>query len=1354
VGIYTGELLIYSNDPDESPLSVPVTMEVLPPTPDIEVDPDSLVSELKPNSVGVELLNISNVGSADLMWLIYEDLYQIVPVEITGLQNPEGYSISSDAGFTTPVQETQRKALKGINTPVNDGSFENGPPPASAWIETSSTSCEWIGDWSGIWGVAAFDGIYDFWGGGYCDYGPSSNTVSQVIEVPAMANTLSFWYVAYRGDVDDPDLDVAIVAVNGTPVWSLDLVLANNTFPDWVNVTIDLSAYAGQMVNLELAGLSAGSLTGNIRFDYLEWLDPEFCDDPLDISWITNIFPQSDTTGPGGSTPVGVTFDSGGMTDGVYDGNLCVESNDPDEALVVVPVELTVVSLPPDIEVDPPSVFSEQPPGTVEVEPLDISNIGDADLIWDIFEEELPSTPQAGKGEWLYRSEEGVIMPFNGESEALAYPSAYRWQPDIPSAPLNILVYADDYFHVAPNTFPDQALQILGLAYTAHYDDDFAGFETSLTGGTWDLVLFGNDSWAPPASVWTALDSYVNSGGMLIINTWYIYNDPANSLWSTLGFTWVGDDNDPPDPVFWWVPGHPFFNNPESVPEFTSLTDDRYGIYGEYVEPLPGFEALAGYTTPGPDPNQAAMIHGNGNRTVFKGFLDGQNDANLDADGLMDGVELWINMIAGIGVSECISGDIPWVSVDPMNGITPPGGTDTVDVIFDSTGLGAGVYIGNLCVNSNDPDESPVVVPLTLTVETEPPDIEIDPPSLFSEQPPGTVEVEPLDISNVGGKNLDWEVIEEMPSVSISQSSDDFSRGSAPPSLGLPPGSTPPESSPSSEPFEGLLAPGSDAYATETLYGIFTQFDLDIPEVLNTVSPYPSIIWAGDFLGADFTTTYAIRDDNMLVTLDTATGGETVIGAVPAPPNFPSEIYTGMAYDPTTGTMYASSCDTTVSHLYIVDLITPTTTMVGEITNSPCTIAISVDDTGQMYGNEIVNDVLISIDKATGTGTIIGLLGFDANFGQGMDFDSASGQLFLAAFNNSTYQAELRIADTTTGATALVGVLGQTSHGIAQLGWLANASGGGCIPGDIPWVSVSPTTGTTPPGGTDTLDVAFDSTGLTPGTYEGNLCVLSNDPDESLTVVPLTLETTFTTSTVGLYDYLGGNFYLRNEHAGGVADEAFRFGPKNAGWIPITGDWDNDGVDTVGLYVPISGNFYLRNEHAGGAADEAFRFGPKNAGWVPIAGDWDGDGVDTVGLYNPVGGNFYLRNSHAGGVADEVFGFGPKNAGWVPIVGDWDGDGVDTVGLYNPVGGHFYLRNAHTGGVADESFRFGAKNAGWVPIAGDWDANGIDTVGLYNPVGGNFYLKNSHTGGVADEAFRFGPKNVGWIPIAGDWDGS
>ncbi len=60
-------------------------------------------------------------------------------------------------------------------------------------------------------------------------------------------------------------------------------------------------------------------------------------------------------------------------------------------------------------------------------------------------------------------------------------------------------------------------------------------------------------------------------------------------------------------------------------------------------------------------------------------------------------------------------------------------------------------------------------------------------------------------------------------------------------------------------------------------------------------------------------------------------------------------------------------------------------------------------------------------------------------------------------------------------------------------------------PDDIPWASVSPANGTTTPGNSTAVNVTFNSTGLSPNTYNGTLCVESNDPVTPLVQVPLEL---------------------------------------------------------------------------------------------------------------------------------------------------------------------------------------------------------------------------------------------------------
>lgn len=104
-----------------------------------------------------------------------------------------------------------------------------------------------------------------------------------------------------------------------------------------------------------------------------------------------------------------------------------------------------------------------------------------------------------------------------------------------------------------------------------------------------------------------------------------------------------------------------------------------------------------------------------------------------------------------------------------------------------------------------------------------------------------------------------------------------------------------------------------------------------------------------------------------------------------------------------------------------MNVSTGTATVVGQITNAKVIIDIAINTSGVMYGVDIFNDNLVRINRATGSGTVIGAIGFDADYAQGMDFDEGSGVLYLAAYNNTTSRGELRIANRTTGNSTLVG---------------------------------------------------------------------------------------------------------------------------------------------------------------------------------------------------------------------------------------------------------------------------------------------------------------------------------------------
>lgn len=232
-------------------------------------------------------------------------------------------------------------------------------------------------------------------------------------------------------------------------------------------------------------------------------------------------------------------------------------------------------------------------------------------------------------------------------------------------------------------------------------------------------------------------------------------------------------------------------------------------------------------------------------------------------------------------------------------------------------------------------------------------------------------------------------------------------------------------------------------------------------------------------------------------------------------------------------------------------------------------------------------------------------------------------------------------------------------------------------------------------------------------------------------------------TTLGVYDPAGGTFYERNCHTSGPASKTVQYG--NANWLPLSGDWNRDGVFTPGAYDPNTGLFYLRNSNDSGAADITFQYG--NIGWLPLSGDWNGNGYWSVGLYDPNTSTFYLKDYNGGGAADYTAQFG--NNGWKPIVGDWDRNGSTTIGVYSPNTAIYYLNDQHDGSPAEKAMLYG--NIGWTPLAGDWDGNGWWSIGAYNPNSATFYLRNMNDGGPADITTQYG--NSGWTPVVGDWDG-
>jgi len=165
---------------------------------------------------------------------------------------------------------------------------------------------------------------------------------------------------------------------------------------------------------------------------------------------------------------------------------------------------------------------------------------------------------------------------------------------------------------------------------------------------------------------------------------------------------------------------------------------------------------------------------------------------------------------------------------------------------------------------------------------------------------------------------------------------------------------------------------------------------------------------------------YAIDDGTKaFITIDNKTGDMTIIGSTGITSSY---ITTGLTYDPSSETMYASAGVTIgvdlYTHFYSVDMDTGVATHLSQV-SSPCAIiAIGCDNDGNIYGPDIYDENLYLIDPVTATLTLIGNTGLSLNYAQGAAYDKNEDILYLAAYTGA---GGLYTCDTTTGHAALIG---------------------------------------------------------------------------------------------------------------------------------------------------------------------------------------------------------------------------------------------------------------------------------------------------------------------------------------------
>jgi len=277
--------------------------------------------------------------------------------------------------------------------------------------------------------------------------------------------------------------------------------------------------------------------------------------------------------------------------------------------------------------------------------------------------------------------------------------------------------------------------------------------------------------------------------------------------------------------------------------------------------------------------------------------------------------------------------------------------------------------------------------------------------------------------------------------------------------------------------------------------------DLASPSDVEEIGdPQYRVLVGGDFVDNDFSKEYAVDQYNMLQTVDTQTGERTQIARL-SDPNL-AFAWPSLKWDPSTGTLYGVYYDEDLgTHLYTIDRESGYARLVGDFPAGVQMLAIAFDADGRLFGIDVAGAALVAIDKTDATTSPIGLLGFNSQYLQSMDFDDATGTLYLAGFDADANVGVLYTVDTTTGLATPIGPLPQ-GHQFAAFA-IATPTPGCAGAADVPWLSFDPPSGSLAPGASAEVTVTFDARALDAGTHRADACVRYDGRAADRLVVPV-----------------------------------------------------------------------------------------------------------------------------------------------------------------------------------------------------------------------------------------------------------
>lgn len=624
--------------------------------------------------------------------------------------------------------------------------------------------------------------------------GSTLQSATMVIDLAGETNVeLNFW-VYEHGDENNPE-DGVFISDDGGGTWA-QIVDLNNFPANYENVILDLAAAAaGAGMNLvdgfqirfqsydnfmiPTDGYSFDDICvqpdlPEIDFEKTVGLDPNACatSDAIDVPAGTDVTYCYKVTNTGNFTLTRHDLDDSEigsiLSNFQYDltpgltvwltasatinattvNTATWTAYNPGMVDVAVDTDSATVNVTsaPLIDVDPTSLNSQQGFDVQVTLPLTISNIGDADLTWELFEEAPAPIPAAGvpsshvprAPEVVTSEEECAAYENYAGSEPLGYaeicmgikPEQHvadgmpSFDPTDTAFALDIGFVSDNFVSHVLNDFPGQtvlgpnAQPIFAMDFDETATTLYAIDNTSRELGTLDLANGTFNSIAVVSGIPAAdnisgltIDpsngtAYVSGlGAAMTLYTMDLATGVATPIGSDPVVTLLIDIAIGPQGVIY---GHDIgTDNIYTIDKNTGAATvvGPTGVNSNFAQGM-DFDNIDGtlyaYTYQGGGANVYGTID------LATGTLTPLATSN--PQGEFEGA----TQTASVG---CGPSDIPWLSAAPTSGTIAAAGSQVVDVTFDSTGLAAGTYTGTLCIESNDFFNPVVRVPVTMLVE-------------------------------------------------------------------------------------------------------------------------------------------------------------------------------------------------------------------------------------------------------------------------------------------------------------------------------------------------------------------------------------------------------------------------------------------------------------------------------------------------------------------------------------------------------------------------------------------------------------------------------------------------------------